>query len=210
MSGFVNYNNISIRLCVLGDGGVGKTSVTIQFVSNNFLNCYDPTIEDLYRKQYVIDDQVYMLDILDTAGQDELTPIRNHWIRSCESFILVYSITSRSSFDQIQFYRDLIVSLLDRDNVPIMMIGNKSDLEYERIVTYQEGKDLANRLGMSFMEVSAKNRSIIEEVFNETVRNSKKIGQKSKKGKSIGNKKSIIKKFNQKVNNTFNSIFRMI
>ncbi|KAK5575590.1 hypothetical protein RB653_006723 [Dictyostelium firmibasis] len=214
MAAYKNNNNL-VRLCIMGDGGVGKTAVTIQFISNHFVYYYDPTIEDSYRKQCLIDDQVYMLDILDTAGQDELTAMRDQWIRSCEGFILVYSVTSRSSFDQIQFFRDQITRVLDRDDVPIMMIGNKSDLEYERQITYQEGKDLANCLGMSFMEVSAKTRSNIEEVFNETVRCVKRREEslnkdKSKDGKDIKKKNSIFKKLNQKVNNTKTSICKMM
>ncbi|KAM9960311.1 hypothetical protein ACTFIW_009440 [Dictyostelium discoideum] len=209
-------NNNLVRLCIMGDGGVGKTAVTIQFISNHFVYYYDPTIEDSYRKQCVIDDQVYMLDILDTAGQDELTAMRDQWIRSCEGFVLVYSITSRSSFDQVQFFREQIIRVLDRDDVPIMMIGNKSDLDDERQVTYQEGKDLAHCLGMSFMEVSAKSRANIEEVFNETVRSVKRREEsllkkdKSKDGKDIKKKNSIIKKLNQKVNNTKTSICKMM
>ncbi|KAM9983556.1 hypothetical protein ACTFIY_000268 [Dictyostelium cf. discoideum] len=209
-------NNNLVRLCIMGDGGVGKTAVTIQFISNHFVYYYDPTIEDSYRKQCVIDDQVYMLDILDTAGQDELTAMRDQWIRSCEGFVLVYSITSRSSFDQVQFFREQIIRVLDREDVPIMMIGNKSDLDDERQVTYQEGKDLARCLGMSFMEVSAKSRANIEEVFNETVRSVKRREEsllkkdKSKDGKDIKKKNSIIKKLNQKVNNTKTSICKMM
>ncbi|KAN0030356.1 hypothetical protein ACTA71_010118 [Dictyostelium dimigraforme] len=209
-------NNNLVRLCIMGDGGVGKTAVTIQFISNHFVYYYDPTIEDSYRKQCLIDDQVYMLDILDTAGQDELTAMRDQWIRSCEGFILVYSVTSRSSFDQIQFFREQIIRVLDRDDVPIMMIGNKSDLEDERQVTHQEGKDLARCLNMSFMEVSAKTRLNVEEVFNETVRSVKRKEEsllkkeKSKDGKDIKKKVSIIKKLNQKVNITKTSICKMM
>ncbi|KAN0008736.1 hypothetical protein ACTFIU_009465 [Dictyostelium citrinum] len=202
-------NNNSMRLCIMGDSGVGKTSITIQFISNHFINCYDPTIEDLYRKQCVIDDQVYMLDILDTAGQDELTAIRNHWIKSCEGFVLVYSITLKSSFDQIQSYIDQIKNL-KTEKVPIILIGNKSDLEEDREVTYHEGENFANRFGMSYIEVSAKSRVNIDEVFNEVVRSVKRRNENLNMNISIRNKNSIIKKFNQKLNNTFHSICKMI
>ncbi|KAM9983557.1 hypothetical protein ACTFIY_000269 [Dictyostelium cf. discoideum] len=214
MSAFVyndsNNNNNSMRLCIMGDGGVGKTSITIQFISNHFVNCFDPTIEDLYRKQCVIDDQVYMLDILDTAGQDELSAIRNHWIKSCEGFILVYSITSRSSFDQIQSFLDQI-KFLKSEKVPIIMIANKSDLDEERQVTYQEGENFANRFGMSFMEISAKYKLNIDEVFNQIAQNCvKRRCDLLYMNKSIKNKNSIFKKLNQKLNNTFHSICKMI
>ncbi|KAM9983542.1 hypothetical protein ACTFIY_000279 [Dictyostelium cf. discoideum] len=211
-------NNNVISLCIMGDGGVGKTAVTIQFISNHFVYYYDPTIEDSYRKQCLVDDQVYMLDILDTAGQDELTAMRDQWIRSCEGFILVFSVTSRSSFDQIQFFREQIIRVLDSDDVPIMMIGNKIDLDDERQVTFQEGKDLARCLGMSFMEVSAKNRTNVEEVFNETVRivkrkedpQSHKPSKDSDSKKSLVNTSKIIKKINTRVKQTKTSICKMM
>ncbi|KAM9999676.1 hypothetical protein ACTFIZ_008127 [Dictyostelium cf. discoideum] len=226
MAGFINNNNNnnninnSMRLCIMGDGGVGKTSITIQFISNHFVNCYDPTIEDLYRKQCEIDNQVYMLDILDTAGQDELTStkdqwirscaIRNHWIKSCEGFILVYSISSRSSFDKIQSFLDQI-KLLKSEKVPIILIANKSDLDEERQVTYQEGENFANRFSMSFMEVSAKNKLNIDELFNQIAQHCvERRGDLLNMNKSIRNKNSIIKKFNQKLNNTFHFICKMI
>ncbi|KAN0030341.1 hypothetical protein ACTA71_010103 [Dictyostelium dimigraforme] len=195
-----NKNNI-VRLCVMGDGGVGKTAVTTQFISNHFVYYYDPTIEDSYRKQICISDKSYILDILDTAGQDELTAMRDQWIRSCEGFVLVYSITSRSSFDQVLNFREQIIQVLDRDDIPIMMIGNKSDLINERQVTHQEGKELAQTLGMSFMEVSAKNRSNIDQVFYEAVccvkRKEELYRIKSKHVKILKNKNPLKKKINQ-------------
>ncbi|KAM9961378.1 hypothetical protein ACTFIR_004218 [Dictyostelium discoideum] len=212
MSAFIcnNSNNNSMRLCIMGVGGVGKTSITIQFISNHFVNCYDPTIEDLYRKQCLIDDQVYMLDILDTAGQDELNEIRNHWIKSCEGFILVYSITSRSSFDKIQSFLDQI-KFLKSEKVPIIMIANKSDLDNERQVTFEEGENFANRFGLSFMEVSAKYKLNIDEVFNQIAQHCvKRRSDRIYMNKSIRNKNSIFKKLNQKLNTTFHSICKMI
>ncbi|KAI9750693.1 MAG: Ras GTPase [Chaenotheca gracillima] len=90
------------KLVVLGDGGVGKTALTIQLCLNHFVETYDPTIEDSYRKQVVIDSQSCMLEVLDTAGQEEYTALRDQWIRDGEGFVLVYSISSRSSFTRIQ------------------------------------------------------------------------------------------------------------
>ncbi|KAI9676476.1 MAG: Ras GTPase ras2 [Caeruleum heppii] len=96
------------KLVVLGDGGVGKTALTIQLCLNHFVETYDPTIEDSYRKQVVIDHQSCMLEVLDTAGQEEYTALRDQWIRDGEGFVLVYSISSRSSFTRIQKFHHLI------------------------------------------------------------------------------------------------------
>ena len=69
---------------------------------NSFVETYDPTIEDSYRKQVVLDDAPALLEVLDTAGQEEYTALRDQWIREGEGFLLVYSIASRSTFDRIR------------------------------------------------------------------------------------------------------------
>lgn len=89
------------RLVVLGDGGVGKTALTIQLCLNHFVESYDPTIEDSYRKQVVIDEEPCILEVLDTAGQEEYTALRDQWIRDGEGFVLVYSIAQRSTFERV-------------------------------------------------------------------------------------------------------------
>ncbi|EGG23224.1 Ras GTPase [Cavenderia fasciculata] len=185
----------TLKISVLGDGGGGKTSITIQLCSNHFVEYYDPTIEDSYRKQVVIDEEACILDILDTAGQEELTAMRDQWIRSCEGFIIVYSITSRSSFDQVTLFKEQINRVLDRESVPIMLVGNKCDLEHLREVSTEEGRDLAKCLGMLFMETSARTRLNIEEAFYELVREMRRRerGIKDSKDKDSSDKKSKIK-----------------
>ncbi|KAI7384656.1 hypothetical protein KC336_g18149, partial [Hortaea werneckii] len=101
------------KLVVLGDGGVGKTALTIQLCLNHFVETYDPTIEDSYRKQVQIDGQSCMLEVLDTAGQEEYTALRDQWIRDGEGFVLVYSISSRSSFSRIQKFHHQIQRVKD-------------------------------------------------------------------------------------------------
>ncbi|KAL7419371.1 RAS2 protein [Cryptotrichosporon argae] len=90
------------KITVLGDGGVGKTALTVQFTMSSFVEAYDPTIEDCYRKQWVVDEQPCLLEVLDTAGQEEYTALRDQWIRDGEGFLVVYSIASRSTFERIE------------------------------------------------------------------------------------------------------------
>ncbi|KAF2074449.1 hypothetical protein CYY_004231 [Polysphondylium violaceum] len=204
MSGNNRLNNNIHKICILGDGGCGKTSLIVQYTSNHFVEYYDPTIEDSYRKQLVVDEQACLLDILDTAGQEELSCMMSQWIRSCSGFVVVYSITSRSSFDQVNIFRDQISRVLDRENIPMILVGNKCDQEELRQVTTQEGQDLANCLGMLHIETSAKTRLNIEDVFYNLVRKmreseksfSDKSGDKDKKPtfKSMVHKMNKIKK----------------
>uniref|UniRef100_A0A7S4K8E6 small monomeric GTPase n=1 Tax=Paramoeba aestuarina TaxID=180227 RepID=A0A7S4K8E6_9EUKA len=158
------------KICVLGDGGVGKTALTIQLCSNHFVEEYDPTIEDSYRKQVVIDNESCLLEILDTAGQEEFTALRDQWIRDCEGFVIIYSITSRSSFEQIPTFKEQVFRVKDAEQLPMMLVGNKCDLEDKREVSAAEGQEFAKQNGSQFKETSAKTRVNVEESFYDLVR----------------------------------------
>eukprot|EP00732_Lithocolla_globosa_P004304 Lithocolla_globosa_v1_NODE_3914_length_1551_cov_49.851604.p1 type:complete len:205 gc:universal NODE_3914_length_1551_cov_49.851604:1345-731(-) len=152
------------RLVVLGDGGVGKTALTIQLCLNHFVETYDPTIEDSYRKQVVIDEPC-VLEVLDTAGQEEYTALRDQWIRDGEGFVLVYSIIARSTFDRVQRFRDQISRVKDTDDLALMLVGNKCDQAAEREVPTSEGEALAKTLKCEFTEASAKTCVNVEKAF---------------------------------------------
>ncbi|KIM40008.1 hypothetical protein M413DRAFT_189937 [Hebeloma cylindrosporum] len=146
------------KLVVVGGGGVGKSALTIQFIQSHFVDEYDPTIEDSYRKQCVIDEEVALLDVLDTAGQEEYGAMREQYMRTGEGFLLVYSITSRDSFEEISTFHQQILRVKDQDSFPVIVVANKCDLEYERQVGMNEGRDLAKHFGCKFIETSAKQR----------------------------------------------------
>lgn len=97
------------------------------------------TDTDSYRKQCVIDDEVALLDVLDTAGQEEYSAMREQYMRTGEGFLLVYSITSRQSFEEMATFQQQILRVKDKDYFPIIVVGNKCDLENERQVS-TEGK----------------------------------------------------------------------
>ncbi|KAH7031402.1 ras family protein [Microdochium trichocladiopsis] len=158
------------KLVVVGGGGVGKSCLTIQLIQSHFVDEYDPTIEDSYRKQCVIDDEVALLDVLDTAGQEEYSAMREQYMRTGEGFLLVYSITSRQSFEEITTFQQQILRVKDKDYFPMVVVGNKCDLEGEREVTRQEGETLARNFGCKFIETSAKSRINVDKAFYDIVR----------------------------------------
>jgi small GTP-binding protein len=92
---------------------------------------------DSYRKQCVIDDEVALLDVLDTAGQEEYSAMREQYMRTGEGFLLVYSIESRQSFEEIMTYQQQILRVKDKDYFPMILVGNKCDLVRERAVSKQ-------------------------------------------------------------------------
>ncbi|KAF1817142.1 ras-domain-containing protein [Eremomyces bilateralis CBS 781.70] len=169
------------KLVVVGGGGVGKSCLTIQLIQAHFVDEYDPTIEDSYRKQCVIDDEVSLLDILDTAGQEEYSAMREQYMRTGEGFLLVYSITSRQSFEEIMTFQQQILRVKDKDYFPIIVVGNKCDLEGEREVSTQEGAQLARQFGCQFIETSAKSRKNVEEAFYEIVREIRRYNKEMSK-----------------------------
>lgn len=149
---------------------MGKSCLTIQLIQSHFVDEYDPTIEDSYRKQCVIDDEVALLDVLDTAGQEEYSAMREQYMRTGEGFLLVYSITSRQSFEEITTFQQQILRVKDKDYFPMVVVGNKCDLESEREVTRAEGEQLAKSFGCKFIETSAKSRINVDKAFYDIVR----------------------------------------
>jgi len=184
------------KLVILGEGGVGKSALTIQLTQNHFITEYDPTIENSYRKQVNIDDETCMLDILDTAGQEEYSAMRDQYIRSGQGFIIVYSITSKPSFENLNSFHDQILRVKDEDSFPVVILGNKCDLEKDREVATQEGKAFADSIGAPFYETSAKNRINVEEGFYQLVRQVRKwnamVAEEEDPNKKKKKKKSLM------------------
>jgi len=158
------------KLVVVGGGGVGKSALTIQLINHHFMDEYDPTIEDSYRKQVEIDTETCLLDILDTAGQEEFSAMRDQYMRTGQGFLMVYDITNRTSFDEITSFRSQILRVKEDDHVPCVLVGNKCDLATQRVVTTTEGSDLSKSFNCPFLESSAKARINVEESFFQLVR----------------------------------------
>jgi len=107
------------KLVIVGGGGVGKSALTIQLIQNHFIDEYDPTIEDSYRKQVTIDDETCLLDILDTAGQEEYSAMRDQYYRAGQGFLVMYSINARHSLEEATHIREQILRVKDMDWFPL-------------------------------------------------------------------------------------------
>ena len=113
---------------------VPKCPIFCFYFQSYFVTDYDPTIEDSYQKQCVIDGTVAKLDILDTAGQEEFSAMREQYMRSGEGFLLVFSLSDRRSFEDAARFHKEILRVKDRDEFPVMLVGNKADLDSQRVV----------------------------------------------------------------------------
>ncbi|KIM59301.1 hypothetical protein SCLCIDRAFT_27414 [Scleroderma citrinum Foug A] len=163
----------------------GKTALAIQFLQSQFVDEYSPTIEDTYRKQCVIDDEAALLDVLDTAGQEEYGAMREQYTRTGEGFLLVYSITSRDSFDEISPFYQYILRVKELDSFPVIIVANNCDREYERQVSPQEGRDLAKQFGCKFIETFSKLRINVDEAFVNLVREIRKYKTPHRNNKQV-------------------------
>ncbi|XP_061869681.1 ras-related protein Rap-1A isoform X1 [Colius striatus] len=166
------------------------TPCTVQFVQGIFVEKYDPTIEDSYRKQVEVDCQQCMLEILDTAGTEQFTAMRDLYMKNGQGFALVYSITAQSTFNDLQDLREQILRVKDTEDVPMILVGNKCDLEEERVVGKEQGQNLARQwCNCAFLESSAKSKINVNEIFYDLVR---QINRKTPVEKKKPKKKSCL------------------
>ncbi|KAF9964753.1 hypothetical protein BGZ70_005993 [Mortierella alpina] len=177
------------KVIMVGSGGVGKSALTLQYMYGDFVEEYDPTKADSYRKKIMLDNQPCQIDILDTAGQEEYAAIRDNYYRSGEGFLCVFSICEYESFMHTQEFKDQIARVLDDDKIPFILVGNKSDLGQLRKVNHDEAAARAAEWNCPYIETSAKTRQNVEEVYTSLMRKiqDRKEGVKERERK---NKKS--------------------
>ncbi|KAI8139618.1 small GTPase superfamily [Fennellomyces sp. T-0311] len=158
------------KVIMVGSGGVGKSALTLQYMYGDFVEEYDPTKADSYRKKVVLDNQECQIDILDTAGQEEYAAIRDNYYRSGEGFLCVFSVCEHESLEHTQEFRDQILRVLDDETVPFILVGNKVDLAHLRKVENSEASALASEWNCPYIETSAKTRQNVEQVYTILMR----------------------------------------
>ncbi|RZF47242.1 hypothetical protein LSTR_LSTR004951 [Laodelphax striatellus] len=144
------------KLAVMGYRSVGKSSLTIQFIDRQFVDNYNPTIEYTHHKSFQYRGEEYNLTIVDTAGQDKYSIFPVQLTVNVHGFILVYSVTSRMSFEVVRTIHEKLLDAVGRLAVPVLLVGNKMDLYNERVVSLEEGRALAAQWHAAFIETSAR------------------------------------------------------
>lgn len=176
------------KVIMVGSGGVGKSALTLQFMYDEFVEDYEPTKADSYRKKIILDGQEVQVDILDTAGQEDYAAIRDNYFRSGDGFLLVFSITEPSSLGDVEHLREQILRVKNDDKTPLLLVGNKSDLAHERrAVSHEEASELALKQWQScYVETSAKTRHNVDAVFFELIRQVKRRRDLQQKASQSG------------------------
>jgi small GTP-binding protein len=179
----------SVKITLLGKGMVGKSSLTYRFINYNAPEEHDPTIEDKFMTVMDIDGKAVTINILDTAGQDDYQGLIDMWIDSGDGFLLVFALNDRESFVELDRKKSKIDAIKRKTKTPIILVGNKSDLENQRQVSKKEGEEKARQWGAVYYETSAKNDILCNEPFIECSRQllKKDIGSSKKEvNKSSG------------------------
>ena len=160
--GRMKYPCNEMRVVLCGSKNVGKSNILLRFKCGEFLDEYDPTIEDGYRKQTVVDGMVFLWDILDAFQQFEFEQMAQQWMEIGDYFLFIYDISNRNSFQKIPSYIDAIDRIkreYDGENEWFgVIIGNKCDLMEQRQISIKEGEELTDKYeNLTFMEASPKN-----------------------------------------------------
>ncbi|GAA5993893.1 hypothetical protein JCM5350_000112 [Sporobolomyces pararoseus] len=178
---------LEYKVVVLGGGGVGKSALTVRFVHSLFVEKYDPTIEDSYRRTINVDGITVALEVLDTAGTEQFMSLHHMYIKSGDGFLLVFSLTSLESVSELYHLREQIQRIKDASNttglpqkVPLVLVGSKLDLINERQVKREVAVNLSQQWGgVPYYETSSRKEINVEEVFADVTRQMIKAEQMS-------------------------------
>ena len=158
------------NIILLGSSSVGKSNMMNQFLTGKFGEVYFATIGiNCLNKLFIFDGKKVKINYYDTAGQERYNSLNLTLLRKADGVILVYDITSQESFRKIDFWIQELHNK-NKDSKVLMLVGNKTDLDNERKVSFQQGEKKANEIGCPFMETSAKTNHNIKECFEKASR----------------------------------------
>lgn len=157
------------KLLIIGNSSVGKTSFLFRYSDDTFTSSFVSTVGiDFKVKTVYQQGKRIKLQIWDTAGQERYRTITTAYYRGAMGFILMYDITNDDSFNSVQDWCTQIKTF-SWDNAQVILVGNKFDLEHERVVSTERGRRLADQLGLEFFETSAKDNINVDIVFERLV-----------------------------------------
>ncbi|XP_074124262.1 GTPase KRas-like [Sminthopsis crassicaudata] len=175
------------KMVVMGTCYVGKSALTIKFTKNNFITQYDPTIQDFYSKETVVDEEPSQLDIVDSTGTEIFFSLRDQNVYWGEGFLVVYAVSDLYSFENVNILWDHVRSLKRTKRVPMVLVANKVDTTH-RLVDSTQGQEVARSFGVPYVETSAKTGQGVEQAFLELVGEIRKIGAEEER-KRLGKAK---------------------
>ncbi|CDP15293.1 unnamed protein product [Coffea canephora] len=185
--------DLSFKILLIGDSGVGKSSLLVTFISNS-VEDLSPTIGvDFKIKLLTVGGKKLKLTIWDTAGQERFRTLTSSYYRGAQGIVLVYDVTRRETFTDLSdiWAKEVELYSTNQDCVK-MLVGNKVDKESERVVSKEEGMTLAEELGSLFLECSARTRENVEQCFEELALKIMEVPSLLEEGSAVG-KRNILK-----------------
>ncbi|KTF81641.1 hypothetical protein cypCar_00024900 [Cyprinus carpio] len=169
---------VLLKVIILGDSGVGKTSLMNQYVNNKFSNQYKATIgADFLTKEVMVDDRLVTMQIWDTAGQERFQSLGVAFYRGADCCVLVYDVTAPTTFKTMDSWRDeflIQASPRDPENFPFVVLGNKIDLENRQVTTKRAQAWCQSKNNIPYFETSAKEAINVDQAFQTIARNALK------------------------------------
>jgi len=200
-----------LKYIIIGDAAVGKSNLLLRYVHGEFKSEYQVTIGvEFGAKNILIKDELYRVQIWDTAGQENFRSITRAYYKNSVCALVVYDIAKRESFNNVSSWIEDCRNQSPK-TIYMILVGNKSDLEENRQVTFEEGQELADKFGINFYETSAKTGKNVEEIFENSAN---EIANKIKQGyydleneacgirTGINNKKNDIYQINSEIKNS--------
>ena len=165
-----NGYDMIFKIVLIGDTSVGKTNILSKYLTDEFDPESKATVGvEFGTKNFKIENNIVKVQIWDTAGQERYRSITNAYYKGAKGALLVYDITNKKSFDNLDRWISDLKTNGD-EKISIVLLGNKSDLESQRVISTEEGKNKAELFKFAFMETSALNGSNIEKAFDELIK----------------------------------------
>ncbi|XP_059953857.1 ras-related protein Rap-2a-like [Mesoplodon densirostris] len=160
----------SYRVVLLGSVAVGKTALATQFACGSFPEQCEPSVEELFSKVIEVNAAPALLEIVDTVGAEHLVTLKDLYIKNSDGFVVLYSVCSEASFEAVRPLRERMGRLRGPKAVPLVLVGTKADLDAQRQVLTARGRALAREWRCPFLEVTAKSKLMVDQVFTQVVR----------------------------------------
>ena len=160
-----------LKLLTIGDQFVGKSSIINRYIDDKFNEDIKPTLAIDYKTKMIQKgENLIKISIYDTAGEEKYRHLIKNYYNGSNGILLVYDITDKNSFDNLNFWLDELEKNCNLNNLYIFLVGNKTDLKKERKVSYDEAKNFADMKKIPYIEISAKTGDNIDKLFNDFIK----------------------------------------